>query len=61
MLTIGSPPAFNTSVLIKSDSVTLLFLSEDTAFLASSVIKSSAVDGSIPGVMLRMDCKILPS
>ena len=55
MSTIGFPPAFNTSAVIRSDPVALLFLSEDMAFLTSSfLIMSSAVDGSIPGVVLVM-------
>ena len=33
MLTIGSPPAFKTSAVIRSDPGALLFFSEDMAFL----------------------------
>ena len=62
MLTIGSPPAFNISTVIRSDPGALLFLSEGMAFLTSSVvIMNSFVDGSISRVVLGMDCKILSS
>ena len=45
MLTIGSPPAFKTSAVIRSDPGALLFFSEDMAFLTSSfVIVSSSGD-----------------
>ena len=53
MLTIGSPPAFDTSAKIMFDPGVLLCLSEDMAFLTSwFVIMSSSVNGSIAGVVL---------
>ena len=57
MLTIGSPLAFKTSTVIRSDPGALLFFSKDMAFFTSSfVIVSSSSDGSIPRVVLGMDC-----
>ena len=62
MLTIGSPTAFKTSAVIRSDPGALLFFSKDMTFLTSSfVTASSSGDGSVPGVVLRMDCKIFSS
>ena len=56
MLTIGSPPAFKTSAVIRSDPGALLFFSEDMAFfICSFVIVSSSGDGSVPEVVLGMD------
>ena len=58
VLTIGSPPTFDTSAKIMFDPGVLLCLSEDMAFLTSwFVIMSSSVNGSIAGVVLWMDCK----
>ena len=53
MLTIGSPPTFDTSAKIMFDPGVLLCLSEDMAVLTSwFVIMSSSVNGSIAGVVL---------